>query len=331
MGSWIPGSGMASSTTPAPTAETRASRMVGLSPDALAFRRPARTLWKDAWHQFTRHRLAMGGLAVLALLILMTVVGPYLWPVPYNKVDYAMGLTGPSAVHPFGTDDLGHDLFARALWGGRVSLAVGIVAVVIAISLGTFVGAISGYFGGHLDNVLMRITDIFLSLPQLPLLLLTIFLFRDLLRSTIGPEAGIFVLIVVVIGILNWMPVARLVRASFLSLKQKEFVEAARSIGNKDGRIIWVHILPNVLSPVLVAATLGVGSAIITESALSFLGLGFPSDVPTWGRMLYDAQNYIEIAPYWAIFPGLLIFAAVLSINYMGDGLRDALDPRRSA
>ncbi|HEV8671248.1 MAG TPA: ABC transporter permease [Candidatus Limnocylindria bacterium] len=299
--------------------------------EAAEFRRPARSLWGDAWHQFRRHRLAMGGLAVLALLILATAIGPLLWPIPYNKVDYSLGLLGPSSAHPFGTDDLGHDLFARALWGGRVSIAVGIIAVAIAISLGTAVGAISGYFGGKLDNLLMRITDIFLSLPQLPLLLLTIYLFRDTLRTTVGPEMGIFLLIVIVIGVLNWMPVARLVRASFLSLKQKEFVEAARSIGDKDGRIIWVHILPNVMSPVLVAATLGVGSAIITESALSFLGLGFPPDVPTWGRMLYDAQHYIEIAPYWAIFPGLLIFAAVLSINYMGDGLRDALDPRRTS
>jgi peptide/nickel transport system permease protein len=211
-----------------------------------------------------------------------------------------------------------------------VSIAVGITAVLIAITLGTFVGAISGFFGGRLDQVLMRLTDMFLSLPQLPLLLLTIYLFRDTLRQTVGPETGIFILIVVIIGLLTWMPTARLVRAAFLSLKQKEFVEAARSIGAPDARIIWVHILPNVLSPVLVAATVGVGAAIITESALSFLGLGFPPDVPTWGRMLYDAQNFLDIAPYWAIFPGLLIFLTVLSINYMGDGLRDALDPRRT-
>lgn len=297
---------------------------------AYGLRRPARSLWRDAWHQFTRHRLAMAGLAVLTLLILMTTIGPLLWPIPYDRVNYSGGLLGPSATHPFGTDDLGHDLLARALWGGRVSIAVGVVAVFMAITLGTFVGAVSGYFGGNLDGILMRLTDVFLSLPQLPLLLLALYLFRDTLRASVGPEVGIFVLIVFGIGILNWMAVARLVRASFLSLKQKEFVEAARCIGARDARIIGVHILPNVLSPVLVAATVGVGAAIITESALSFLGLGFPPDVPTWGRMLYDAQNYIEIAPHWAIFPGLLIFLTVLSINYMGDGLRDALDPRRT-
>jgi peptide/nickel transport system permease protein len=314
---------MAGAETTAAVAGTRADALTG-------FRRPARSLWKDAWHQFKRHRLAMAGLAVLASLIVITLVGPFIWPIPYAQVNYSNSLLGPSIEHPFGTDDLGHDLFARALWGGRVSIAVGVVAVLIALTLGTTIGALSGYFGGRLDGILMRLTDMFLSLPQLPLLLLTIYLFREPLRLTIGPELGIFLLIVVVIGTLTWMPTARLVRAAFLSLKQKEFVEAARSIGAPDRRIIWVHILPNVLSPVLVAGTIGVGAAIITESALSFLGLGFPSDVPTWGRMLYDSQNYMDIAPHWAIFPGALIFLTVLSINYMGDGLRDALDPRRT-
>lgn len=298
--------------------------------EATDFRRPARSLWRDAWHQFTRHRLAMAGLAIISFLVVATLVGPFLWSIPFQKIDYSNTLLPMSATHPFGTDDLGHDLFARALWGGRVSIAVGIVAVLIALTLGTVVGAISGFFGGQLDNVLMRLTDMFLSLPQLPLLLLTIFLFREPLRSAFGPEVGIFLLIVSVIGVLNWMPVARLVRASFLSLKQKEFVEAARSIGAPNKRIIVTHILPNVLSPVLVAGSVGIGAAIITESALSFLGLGFPSDVPTWGRMLYDSQNYIDIAPHWAMAPGLLIFLTVLSINYIGDGMRDALDPRKT-
>jgi peptide/nickel transport system permease protein len=305
-----------------------AVRRVGV--DAPEIQRPARSLWGDAWHQFRRHKLAMGGLFTLVVLIVVTLIGPSLWPIPFEKVDYGRSLLSPSAEHPFGTDDLGHDLFARALWGGRVSIAVGVVAVLISITLGVVVGAVSGFFGGQLDNVLMRITDMFLSLPALPLLLLTIFLFREPLRSMFGPELGIFLLIVVVIGILNWMPTARLVRASFLSLKQREFVEAARSVGVPNRRIITGHILPNTLSPVLVSATIGVGGAIITESALSFLGLGFPPDVPTWGRILYDAQNYIDLAWYWATFPGLLIFLTVLSINYMGDGLRDALDPRRT-
>lgn len=292
--------------------------------------RPPRSLWGDAWYQFRRHRLAMAGLIVLGLLVFGTLAGPFIYRASVSDINFAIGLQGPSPEHPFGTDDLGRDILARVLWGGRVSIVVGLTAVLIAITLGVAIGAFAGYFG-KLDNVLMRLTDLFLSLPVLPLLLVIIFLFRDPLRRTFGPEIGIFLMIVSVIGILNWMPVARLVRAQFLSLKQKEFVEAARAVGDPDSRIIWRHILPNVLSPVLVAATIGVGGAILTESTLSFLGLGFPPDVPTWGRLLFDAQNYIEIAPHWVFFPGFLIFLTVLSINYIGDGLRDALDPRKTS
>ncbi len=295
-----------------------------------ALRRPSRSLWSDAWRQFRRHKLALMGIGVFAALLLLTLIGPLVYRAPTDAIDYSQGLLGPSAAHPFGTDDLGRDLLARALIGGRVSMAVGVVAVLIAISLGTFVGALAGFFGGQVDGMLMRLTDLFLALPSLPLLLMVIYLFRDPLRKSFGPELGIFLLIVLVIGILNWMPLARLVRASFLSLKQKEFVEAARCIGATNGRLMTVHILPNTLSAVIVAATVGVGQAIITESALSFLGLGFPPDVPTWGRMLYDAQNFLDLAPHWAIFPGLLIFLTVLSINYIGDGMRDALDPRKT-
>jgi peptide/nickel transport system permease protein len=295
----------------------------------VAMRAP-RSLWKDAWWQFRRHRLAMIALVTLVFLILFTLVGPLLYHTKIDDIDFLLSLKGPSAAHPLGTDDLGRDLLARIMFGGRISIAVGITAVLIAITLGTAIGALAGFFG-KLDNPLMRITDLFLSLPILPLLLVIIYLFRDSLRSAFGPELGIFIMIVGVIGILNWMPVARLVRAQFLSLKQKEFVEAARSIGARDRRIIVRHILPNVLSPVLVAATIGVGGAILTESTLSFLGLGFPPDVPTWGRILFDARNYLDIAPHWAIFPGLCIFLTVLSINFIGDGLRDALDPRKTS
>ncbi len=291
--------------------------------------RAARSLWKDAWLQFRQHRLAMAGLVTLILLIAATLVGPYLYTTPISTIDFTVALAGPSTAHPFGTDDEGRDLLARVLWGGRVSIAVGFVAVLISITVGTFVGLIAGYFQ-KADNPLMRLTDLFLSLPQLPLLLIIIYLFRDQLRALFGPEVGIFLMIVFVIGILNWMPVARLVRASVLSLKNKEFVEAARAVGGTDRRILVKHVLPNVLSPVLVAATVGVGAAIITESALSFLGLGFPPDVPTWGRLLFDAQQYLDFAPHWAIFPGLMIFLVVLSVNYIGDGLRDALDPRKT-
>lgn len=289
---------------------------------------PPRTLWGDAWRRFRRHTLAMLGAIVLIILVLATLVGPSLYRVNRDAMDIPNSMTGSSMAHPMGTDDLGRDILARALFGGRVSIAVGLVAMLIAIVLGTLIGAVSGFFGGFIDNLLMRLTDMFLALPQLPILLLTIFLFRDSLRAAFGLELGIFILVVGVIGLLNWMPTARIVRASFLSLKQKEFVEAANCLGVSRTSIMFRHILPNAMSPIIVSATLGVGSAIILESVLSFLGLGFPPDTPTWGRLLYDGQNFLEIAPHMVVWPGLLIFLTVLSINYMGDGLRDALDPR---
>jgi peptide/nickel transport system permease protein len=228
-----------------------------------------------------------------------------------------------------GTDDLGQDVLARMLSGGRISLAVGIAAMLIAVTVGTAVGAVSGQSGGTVDNVLMRVTDLFLALPQLPLLLLIVYLFRDVLKKAFGPEAGVFILIVAVIGGLRWMPVARLVRAQFLSLREKEFVEAARSLGARPLRQMVRHILPNALGPVIVAGSLDVAAAILAESTLSFLGLGFPPDIPTWGRILFDAKDNLDFAPHWAMFPGTAIFLTVLSINYLGDGLRDALDPRK--
>jgi peptide/nickel transport system permease protein len=295
-----------------------------------ALRRPARSLWSDAWRQFRRHQLAMFGVVVFAVLLVATLIGPFVYRTSSDAIDYSAGLLGPSLAHPFGTDDLGRDLLARALLGGRVSMAVGVVAVLIMITLGTTIGAVAGFFGGQVDSWLMRLTDVFLALPVLPLLLMITYLFRDPIKRVFGPELGIFLLIVGVIGALNWMPLARLVRAGFLSVKQKEFVEAARCVGASNRRLMANHILPNTLSAVIVAATIGVGQAIITESALSFLGVGFPPDMPTWGRLLYDAQNFLDLGPHWAIFPGMLIFLTVLSINYIGDGLRDALDPRKT-
>lgn len=270
----------------------------------------------------------MGGMFVLAIIFLGTVFGPLIYTKRIDGVNFGASSLSPSFDHPFGTNDIGQDMLARVLWGGRISLSVGIISVLASITLGISVGAIAGYFGGKIDGGLMRVTDLFLSLPQLPFLLMVIFLFRDPVRQAFGPEIGIFLLIVLVIALTTWMPVARIVRALFLSLKEKEFVEAAHAVGVRTPNIIVRHILPNVLSPVIVAATIGVGGAIITESALSFLGLGFPPDVPSWGRLLNDAQNFLEVAPHMAIFPGLLIFLTVVSVNYVGDGLRDALDPR---
>jgi peptide/nickel transport system permease protein len=226
-----------------------------------------------------------------------------------------------------GTDSLGRDMLARSMFGGRVSIAVGITAMLIAIVVGSAIGGLSGYFK-RLDGPLMRLTDMFLALPLLPLLLVIILLFRDTLRTAFGPETGIFLLIVFVIGILNWMATSRVVRGQTLSVKEEEFVTAANAVGSKQSRILGRHVFPNVLSPIMVAATLGVANAILTESALSFLGLGFPSDFPTWGRLLYDGKDFLQVNLWMVLWPGILISLTVLSINFLGDGLRDALDPR---
>jgi peptide/nickel transport system permease protein len=287
------------------------------------------SLWTDALRRFRRHRLAVLGATVLAVMVAGVVAGPLVYRVPIDEIDFRAKLQSPSAAHPLGTDDLGQDVLARMMYGGRISLAVGVAAMLIAIIIGTAIGALSGYVGGIADHALMRVTDLFLALPQLPLLLLVVYLFRDALKTVLGPEAGVFVMIVAVIGGLRWMPVARLVRAQFLSLREKEFVEAARGLGAPALRQVWRHILPNAVGPVIVAASLDVAAAIIAESSLSFLGLGFPPDIPTWGRILFDAKDNLDFAPHWAIFPGTAIFLTVLSINYIGDGLRDALDPRK--
>jgi peptide/nickel transport system permease protein len=245
-----------------------------------------------------------------------------------EKLDFVNILSPPSIERPFGTDDLGHDQFARAIYGGRISLLVGITAMLIAISLGTVIGASAGFFGGVVDQILMRICDLFLSLPTLPLLILTVYLFREPVTKALGLENGIFVIVVVMIGALAWMQTARIVRASFLSLKEKEFVEAATCLGISKRSIMFSHILPNAISPIIVAATLEIGTAIISESTLSFLGIGFPPDTPTWGRLVTDGSQFLQAAPHLALAPGALIFLTVLSINFIGDGLRDALDPR---
>jgi peptide/nickel transport system permease protein len=285
--------------------------------------------WSEAWRRFRKHKLAVLSAVVLSFLILAVVFGPLVWRVPINEIDFSVILQGPSLAHPLGTDDLGQDLLARMLYGGRISLAVGFTAMLVAVSVGILIGAIAGLAGGKTDAALMWLTDLFLSLPQLPLLLLIIFLFRDTLKAIVGPELGVFILIVIIIGLFNWMQVARLVRAQFFSLREKEFVEAARALGASRFRLAVRHILPNSLGPVIVAATIDVAAAIIAESTLSFLGLGFPPDIPTWGRLLYDARDHLDFAPHWALFPGLAIFLTVLTINFVGDGLRDALDPRR--
>jgi len=287
-----------------------------------------RTLWGDAWRRFLRHKLALIGTAMLIFFIISVLIGPLIYRVNPETLDFNALSAGPSIKHIFGTDDLGRDVLARSLYGGRISLAVGVVAMLIAITLGTVIGSVAGFFGGKLDQALMRVVDLFLALPVLPLLLLTVYLFRVPVVKAFGPVFGIFLIVVTMIGALAWMTTARIVRATFLSLKEKEFVEAAKCLGIGRASIMFRHILPNALSPIIVAATLEVGNAIITESTLSFLGVGFAPDTPTWGRLVTDGINYLQTAPWLALIPGALIFLTVLSINFMGDGLRDALDPR---
>jgi peptide/nickel transport system permease protein len=298
-------------------------------PGGVPAARGANSLWAEAWRRFKRHRLAYWSLWLLGALVAAVLIGPLFYKVGINDVDFAQKLATPSRAHLMGTDDLGRDLLARVLYGGRISLAVGLAAMLMAITVGVFIGAVAGMARGWVDAALMWVTDLFLSLPQLPLLLLLIFLFREPLKQAFGLEVGIFILIVVVIGGFRWMPVARLVRAQFFSLREKEFVEAARALGASVPRQVIRHILPNSLGPVIVAGTIDIAAAIIAESTLSFLGLGFPPDVPTWGRILYDGRDYMDLAMHWALFPGIAIFLTVLTINFIGDGLRDALDPRR--
>lgn len=284
-----------------------------------------RSMWQIVLRQFLRHRMAVAAVFVLLAVVLSAVLAPTLSPQDPFKTDAAHHLLPPSAEHLFGTDDMGRDVFSRILYGGRVSLTVGFLATFVSLILGLIIGGVSGYYGGALENLLMRLTDLFLSFPTLFVLILLSSLLREtklnFLRSGMLP-------VVFVIAILSWMALARLVRATFLSLREKEFVEAARAIGAGNLRIILRHILPNSLSAIIVNSTLFVAYSIITESGLSYLGFGVQPPTPTWGNMLNRAQIYVYVAPWLGIFPGLMIFLTVIAINYIGDGLRDALDPR---
>ncbi|MCW1933448.1 ABC transporter permease [Pararhodobacter zhoushanensis] len=289
--------------------------------------RPPRNQWWDVWDQFKTHRGAVIGSIVFLLICAFCFIGPFLWEYSATYIDIRSRNQGPSWAHPFGTDQLGRDIFARMMKGGQVSLAVGIAAMVLSVFLGALIGVLAGYFR-RLDGPLMRLTDLFLALPLLPLLLVMSMLFRQKLSAMFGVETGMFLMIVTAIAITSWMRTARVVRGDVLALKEREYVLAARSIGTPNRRLITRHILPNVLSPVMVSATLMIATAIITESALSFLGMGFPPDFPTWGRLVSDGIDYLQQYPSRAMLPGVFISLVVLSVNYIGDGLRDALDPR---
>jgi peptide/nickel transport system permease protein len=276
------------------------------------------------WKRFRRHPGAMFGSIVLTLMVLAVLMGSFS---PYSSVDSNVleRLQPPSWHHPMGTDALGRDLLTRILYGGRVSLAVGLLVVIITILIGVTLGAVAGYAGGAIDNALMRITDVFLTLPSL----LVLILLSSILREVDIPllEKNNVLTIAVVIGLLSWMTFARLVRAAFLTLREMDFVTAARSLGASHLRVILAHILPNAIGPIIVEATLQLGYAIIEESGLSFLGFGIQQPTPSWGNLLSNAQENFVKYPWLAIFPGLMIFLSIISVNYIGDGLRDAFDP----
>ena len=277
-----------------------------------------RSQWAMSFERFRQHRPAVGAVIVLGTLAVLAAGAPIVSPYDPTRVTLSLINEPPSLAHPFGTDALGRDLATRILYGGRVSLSVGLLAVAVAVTVGTLVGTTAGFYGRWVDSVLMRFVDMMYSFPRLFLLILFGVFFRGMTLPVI----------VTVLGLLSWMTTSRLVRAQFLSLKQREFVEAARCVGARDRRIIFRHILPNSLAPIIVAATLGIAGAIIAESTLSFLGLGIQPPTPSWGNMLKDAPTEMNNAPWVAIYPGLFIFLAVVSINFIGDGLRDALDPR---
>jgi peptide/nickel transport system permease protein len=292
------------------------------TPPAGAFERTqgkdAPSIWRLAWRRFLRHKAGVVALVIVALEIVVAIAAPVLIPrslaidpAPLNI------LARPSAAHWLGTDEVGRDIFARLIYASRISLSIGFLAALVAIVVGTTVGSLAGYFGGWLDNGLMRVTDAMLSIPTL--------FFLIVLSVTLGPSVRTMI---VIIGLLSWMELARIIRANVLSLKRREFVEAAQTIGARGPAIIARHILPNTLAPIVVAATLGVGNALLTEASVSYLGLGVQPPQPSWGNMLYNAQSYFFNAPWITLYPGFMILITVLCINFIGDGLRDALDPR---
>jgi peptide/nickel transport system permease protein len=304
-----------------------------VNPDELET--PPLSLGQLAWRRFRRHKMAMFGVVILILLVLYSFGGSFFLSEKYaNYTDTTLRLTGPSSAHPFGTDTVGRDILARTIYGGQISLLIGLTAVIVETVLGILIGALAGYYGGMLDNILMRFTEATLNIPEIFLLIVMAKFFGGKIPdyTLFGRTySGSLVLIILIIGGTSWMYLARIVRAEFLSIKENEFILAARATGASNLRIIFAHILPNSIAPIIVSATLGVANAILAEAYISFLGLGVQPPTATWGNMLDSANNYLESAPWLWFFPAMLILLTVLSINFMGDGLRDALDPRSRA
>lgn len=293
---------------------------------------PPLTLWQMAWRRFRRHKMALVGAVVIVLLFVYAFGGALVYSeAEANFTDTGLRLTAPMAGHPFGTDTVGRDILIRTIYGGQISLLIGLTAVILETVIGVIVGAVAGYYGGKIDAILMRFTEAALNIPQLFLLIVMAKFFGGSIPDLtfLGRTfSGSVIVIILIIGLTSWMYLARIVRAEFLSVKENEFILAAKAIGTPNWEIIFKHILPNSIAPIVVSATLGVANAILSEAYISFLGLGVQPPTATWGNMLDGSYNYIESAPWLWIFPGLLIVLTVLSINFVGDGLRDALDPR---
>jgi len=269
------------------------------------------------WRRLLENKLAVAGGVIVSVLLAASLLAPFISPYDPAQIHVDRVLVPPCREHPLGTDQLGRDVLSRIIWGGRISLLVGFVAVGIATAIGVVLGAVAGYYGGWVDGLIMRLVDVMLCFPAFFLILAVVALLEPSIWN-----------IMVVIGLTSWMGVARLVRAEFLSLKERDFVLAARSLGARPARIIFVHILPNAMGPVFVSAILGIGSAILTESALSFLGIGVQPPTPSWGNMLTAGKDHLKIAYWLSLFPGLAILLTVLGYNLLGEGIRDALDPR---
>ena len=304
--------------------------IAAFTPDELEA--PPLTLTQLTWRRFRRHKMALFGVITLILLVAYAFGGALIFSEGYaNHTDTTLRLNTPSTEHPFGTDTIGRDILARTIYGGQISILIGLIAVIIETLVGIIVGALAGYYGGLVDSILMRITEAMLNIPEIFLLIVMAKFFGgkipgvDVFGRT---YSGSVIVIVVIIGLTSWMYLARIVRAEFLSLKENDFILAARATGTSNSEIIFRHILPNSMAPIVVSATLGVANAILAEAYISFLGLGVQPPTATWGNMLDGANNYLESAPWLWFFPGLLILLTVLSINFLGDGLRDALDPR---
>ncbi len=272
---------------------------------------------KNFWEQFLKNKMAVAGFVIVLAMFVVSLTAPWLAPYHPNAIDLKNILDPPSAKHWFGTDQLGRDVLSRMVWGAGISLKVGFVATGIAILIGTVLGSVAGYYGRWVDSVIMRFVDIMLCFPTFFLILAVIALLEPSIWN-----------IMIIIGLTGWMGITRLVRADFISLRERDFVKAARAIGAGDARIIFIHMLPNAMASVLVAATLGIAGAILTESALSFLGIGVQPPTPSWGNILTAGKDNIDIAWWLSLYPGLAILVTVLGYNLLGEGIRDALDPR---